>query len=39
VEERITTLDKAIALMNIALVAYRTSNPFGENLKKDTRKP
>jgi hypothetical protein len=39
VEERIATLDEAIALMNMALVAYRTSNPFGENLKKDARKP
>jgi hypothetical protein len=39
VEERIATLDEAIALMNVALVAHGTSNPFGENSKKDTRKP
>jgi hypothetical protein len=38
-EERIATSDEAAALMNAALVAHGTSNPFGENSKKDARKP
>jgi hypothetical protein len=38
-EERIATLDEAVALMNAALVAHGTSNPFGENSKKDAGKP
>jgi hypothetical protein len=38
-EERIATSDEAAALMNVALVAHGTSNPFGENSKKDAGKP